>query len=58
MSRKTFIWGGLFIGSTIGSIMPNLWGSGMLSMSGIILSAVGGIIGIWAGLKLASLLDL
>ena len=58
MSRKTFIWGGLFIGSTIGSFLPNLWNSGMFSMSGILLSTAGGIIGIWAGLKLASILDL
>jgi hypothetical protein len=54
MSRKTLIWIGLGIGSTVGSVIPALWGSSAIfSMSSIILSAVGGIIGIWAGWKMA-----
>ncbi len=56
MSRKSFIWGGLFIGSTIGGMLPSLWGSDMLSMSSVFLTAVGGFVGIWAGFKLASAL--
>ncbi|VAW31747.1 hypothetical protein MNBD_CPR01-266 [hydrothermal vent metagenome] len=58
MNQKTFIWGGLFIGSTVGGMLPNLWGSNMLSMSSVILTAVGGVLGIWIGLKLFSGLGL
>ncbi len=58
MSRKTFIWGGLFIGSSLGGLVPNLWGSGIFSMSAILVSAVGGVLGIFLGLALAKLLDL
>lgn len=58
MNQKTFIWGGLFIGSTVGGMLPSLWGSNMMSMSSVILTAVGGILGIWIGLKLFSGLGL
>jgi hypothetical protein len=54
MERKTLIWIGLFLGSTIGSLLPSLWGAGMFSFSSIILSAVGGIAGIWLGFKIGS----
>ncbi|MDE2188407.1 MAG: hypothetical protein KGJ35_01615 [Patescibacteria group bacterium] len=55
MSRKTLIWIGLMVGSTVGSCIPMLWQgtNGLLSMSSIFLSAVGGIAGIWAGFKVA-----
>ena len=47
------IWIGLFVGSTIGSFLPLIWGASELSMSGVLFGAVGGILGIWAGLKLS-----
>jgi len=49
MNMKTFIWGGMFAGSGMGSVLPLLWGDSALSMSSIILTFVGGILGIWAG---------
>ena len=51
MSRKTLIWIGLFVGSTAGNFIPALWGASMFSMSSVLLSAVGGILGIWFGVK-------
>ncbi|HEY8073817.1 MAG TPA: hypothetical protein VIF62_06905 [Labilithrix sp.] len=50
---KTFIWLGLLVGSTVGGFVPMLWGGDLLSAAGILLSAVGGIAGIFAGYKLA-----
>lgn len=50
---KKMIWGGLAIGSTIGGAIPFLWTLNPFSFSSIILTAVGGLIGIWAGYKLA-----
>lgn len=58
MNRKSFIWGGLFIGSSVGGMLPSFWGGSMASMSAVVLTAVGGIFGIWAGLKLATLLGI
>lgn len=53
MNAKPFVWLGLFIGSTIGGAIPGLWGASMFSISSILLSAVGGILGIWLGFKLS-----
>lgn len=47
MERKTAVWFGLFIGSTLGGFVPSLWGAGMLSYSGLIASSVGSLVGIW-----------
>ena len=52
MSQKTLIWIGLFVGSTIGGWIPSLWGDDFLTMSSVLLTAVGGLIGVWAGFKL------
>lgn len=48
---KPLIWMGIFIGSTVGGLVPLLWGADFLSFSSIIGSAVGGLLGIWAGYK-------
>ena len=53
MTRK-FIWLGFFIGSTIGGLIPAMWGGDMFSISGIVLSLVGGIVGIWLGFRIGS----
>ena len=49
---KKLVWGGMFIGSTIGGMIPSLWGADMLSMSGFLLSMAGGAVGIWAGYRI------
>ena len=49
--RKKLIWGGFFVGSTIGNMLPLLWGGDMISISGVLLSLLGGIAGIWAGYR-------
>lgn len=46
------VWIGMFVGSTLGSLVPMLWGSGVLSISSILLSAVGGFLGIWLGYRI------
>jgi hypothetical protein len=54
MESRALIWIGLFVGSTIGGFIPALWGAGVFSFSSILLSAIGGIAGIWAGFKLSN----
>jgi hypothetical protein len=53
MSRKTLIWIGMGVGSTVGSFIPALWGGGgaLISFPSIFLSTIGGILGIWGGWK-------
>ena len=53
MSLKQWVWGGVFVGSTVGGLVPLIWGESALSVSAIIGSFVGGILGIWAGYKLS-----
>ena len=51
MSRKTLIWIGLTAGSLAGGYLPVLWGGDMISLSAVVLSAVGGFAGIWFGYR-------
>jgi hypothetical protein len=53
MESKKLIWLGMFLGSFIGSYLPELWGAGMFSASSLVLGAVGGIIGIWLGFRIS-----
>ena len=41
------IWLAVLIGSSVGGFIPNLWGAGLLSYSSVVLSAVGGFVGLW-----------
>ncbi len=54
MSTKTYVWIGLFIGSAIGGYIPALWGASLLTYTSAILSAVGGLAGIWLGFKIGN----
>ena len=54
MSQKAqFTWAAL-IGSIIGGYIPSLWGADFLSLSGLVMSTVGGIIGIAIFYKLTT----
>ena len=53
MSRKTVIWVCMAIGSTAGGYIPVLWGDSFLSMTSVILTAIGGFLGIYLGFKIS-----
>ncbi len=53
MERKQLIWIGLFVGSTIGGLIPELWGAGAFSLSSIFLSGLGAVLGIYGAFKLS-----
>jgi len=50
---KSGAWIGMVIGSAIGSFIPTLWGDGFISFTSVVLTAVGGIIGIYIGFKIS-----
>jgi predicted MFS family arabinose efflux permease len=49
--EKKFVWLGLFVGSFIGGLIPELWGADFLSWWSFLFSFLGGIAGIWVGYK-------
>jgi hypothetical protein len=51
MSKGPTYVGG-FLGSTIGSFVPSVWGAGQLSMSSIVFFAIGGVLGVWVAYRL------
>lgn len=51
MSGRGLIWGGMIVGSTIGGMVPYLWNGGFFAYA--LWGALGGLLGIWAGFKLA-----
>jgi hypothetical protein len=53
METKHMVWLGAGLGGTIGSFIPMIWGSDMLSFSSIIWSGVGGIAGIYIFYKMS-----
>jgi uncharacterized membrane protein YeaQ/YmgE (transglycosylase-associated protein family) len=54
MQSRSFIWMGAFIGSTIGSLIPGLWGDGMFSYSSVLLGGIGALVGLWIGFKMST----
>ncbi|MBI5127254.1 hypothetical protein HZA76_02250 [Candidatus Roizmanbacteria bacterium] len=53
MSAKTKVMAGMIIGSSLGGYLPSLWGDSLFSYSGLILSTIGGLLGIYIGYKLS-----
>ncbi len=53
MQPKTWIWIGVFIGSTVGGLIPSLWGAGLFSFSSTLFGGIGSFVGIWLGWKIS-----
>ena len=54
MSNKSLMYLGGGIGATVGGLLPGLWHASDFSGWGILLSTVGGVLGIWAMHKLVN----
>ena len=51
---RSVIWICVAVGSTIGGLVPMVWGGSELGVSSLLLGAVGGIAGIFVGARLSS----
>lgn len=49
---KGLIYLGIFVGGTMGSYIPVLFGQSWFSAASVIGSAIGSFVGLWAGYKL------
>ncbi len=54
MRSRSAIWIGILIGSTIGGLIPQLWGDGAFSYSSLLLSGAGAFAGLWLGFKISN----
>lgn len=54
MNTKAFVMTGMIVGTTLGGLIPMLWGADFLSFSSFLFEALGGIVGIWIGYKIGS----
>lgn len=51
---KAFVYVGMFVGSTIGTYIPALWGdTNLFSFASLIFGAAGAIAGIYLGFKMS-----
>jgi outer membrane lipoprotein SlyB len=57
MSKKTWITIGATVGSTLGGMLPSLWGGSGFSTASILLSTAGGFLGIYLGIRCADYLS-
>jgi hypothetical protein len=53
VNAKSLIMISMVAGSTLGGYVPALWGDSIFSVSSILCSALGGILGIWIGYKIS-----
>lgn len=54
--NKLLIGIGMFLGTTIGSYIPILWGGSLLSITSILWSVIGGIVGILIAYRISKYL--
>lgn len=52
MSKKTVVSIAAMIGLTIGGSVPMLWGGNPFDALSLLLGFVGGLLGVWAGVKI------
>ncbi len=53
MDSKKVVMTGMIIGSSLGGYLPVLWGGSLFSFTSILLTAVGGLLGIYLGFKIS-----
>jgi hypothetical protein len=42
------------LGTIVGSYAPSLWGAGSFSLTSVLFAAVGGVAGLWLGVRLST----
>ena len=57
MSTKTIVWICVIIFGIIGGYIPLLFGNSLLSSWAIFGNGIGGLFGIWAGLKIGKIVN-
>jgi uncharacterized membrane protein YeaQ/YmgE (transglycosylase-associated protein family) len=53
MRSSSAIWIGILIGSTIGGLIPELWGEDAFSYTSLLFSGAGAFVGLWIGYRIS-----
>jgi len=51
---RRVIWLFVLVGTTVGGFLPEAWGAGSFGGASLIFSLLGGLGGLWLGVRLAS----
>lgn len=57
MSKKTIVWLFVFFGTTTGNYLPVVWGGSAFSFASVLWSGIGGIVGLFLGMKLVGFVE-
>jgi hypothetical protein len=45
----------VLVGTTVGSFVPALWGGSTFSLASVLFMGIGGVAGVWLGVRLGNL---
>ncbi len=54
MERRV-VWLCVIVGSTVGGFVPEAWGGSAFGLASVVLGLVGGVGGLWLGVRIAGL---
>jgi uncharacterized membrane protein YeaQ/YmgE (transglycosylase-associated protein family) len=44
----------ILVGSTVGGMLPTLWGQGEFSLASFVCSGLGALVGVWAAVRISA----
>jgi hypothetical protein len=50
---RSVIWLCVFVGSTVGGIVPSLWGASEFGLTSLLMATIGGVAGVFVGARLS-----
>jgi hypothetical protein len=50
---KRVLWMCLFVGSTVGSMLPEAWGASALGLASLVFGAAGAAAGVWVAARIS-----
>jgi uncharacterized membrane protein len=55
--ERSVIWISVLVCSTVGGFLPEAWGASAFGLASLACGTLGGIVGVWVGIRVAASLD-